>query len=81
MKTTNRYQKSHVRAAASDLLDEGKKWANEVGEEGLNRVNQAEESLKEYSDLVLKKVQENPLALSALIAGGIGFLLYKILKK
>jgi hypothetical protein len=61
MNTTNRNQKSHVKKAASDLLDEGKKWANEVREEGLNIVNETEENLKEYSDQVLKKVQENPL--------------------
>ena len=80
MNTANRNQKSHVKTAASDLLDEGKKWANEVREEGMNIVNEAEENLKEYSDQVLKKVQENPLT-SVLIAGGIGFLLWRILKK
>ena len=80
MNTANRNQKSDVRAAASDLLDEGKKLANEVREEGMNMVNEAEDNLKEYSDHLLKKIQENPLA-SVLIAGGIGFLLSKILKK
>lgn len=80
MKSIKSNQRSHVRDAASDLLHEGKKWVNEVGEEGLNRVNDAEENIKKYSDHVLKKVQENPLA-SVLIAGGIGFILSKILKK
>ena len=80
MNTAKRNQKSHVSAAAIDLLDEGAKWVNEVGEEGLNKVNQAEESLKGYSHQVLKNVQENPLT-SVLIAGGIGFLLSLILKK
>ena len=81
MNFTNRYQKSHVKKAASNLLDEGKKWANEVSEEGLSIVNEAEKNLKEYSDQALKKVQENPIASSVLIAGGIGFLLWRILKK
>ena len=40
----------------------------------------AEDSVKKYSDDLLKKVQENPLT-SVLIAGGIGFLLSKILNK
>lgn len=80
MDTPNRSQKSHVSDAASDLLKEGKKWANEVREEGRHKVSQAEDNLKECSDQLLKKVQENPLT-SVLIAGGIGFLLSKILKK
>ncbi|MBN9226479.1 MULTISPECIES: hypothetical protein [Legionella] len=80
MKTANRNHKSHVRAAASDLLDEGKKWANEVREEGVNTVNKAEENIKRYSDQTLKKVHEYPLV-SVLLAGGIGYLLAKILKK
>lgn len=78
MDTPNR--KSHVREAASDLLDEGKKWANEMRDEGLNKVNQAEDQFKESTDQLLKKVQENPLS-SLLIAGGIGFLLSRILRK
>lgn len=84
MKTADRNQKSHVRAAASDALDEGKKWANELRKEGMNIVNKTEENLKGYSDQALKNVQENPLAsvlIGALIAGGIGFLLYRILKE
>ena len=80
MNTANRNQKSHVRAAAIDLLDEGKKWTNEVREEAVNRVNKAEEHIKGYSDKTLKKVQKYPLA-SVLIAGGIGYLLARILKK
>lgn len=79
MDNSNHRQKSHVSEAASELLNESKKWANEVCEEGLHKVNQAEDSIKECSDQLLKKVQENPLA-SILIAGGIGFLLSKILK-
>ena len=80
MNTANRNQKSHVRAAASELLDEGKKWVNEVREDGVNIFNKAEENIKGYSNQVLEKVQENPLA-SVLIAAGIGFLLSRILKK
>ncbi len=79
-KRPNASQKSHVADAASDLLNEGKKYAHELYEEGLSKVNEAEDSVKKYSDDLLKKVQENPLT-SVLIAGGIGFLLSKLLKK
>ena len=72
--------KSHVGEAASDLLNESKKLANELYEHSINKVGAAEESVKEYSDEVLKKIQHNPLT-SVLIAGGIGFLLAKMLKK
>jgi ElaB/YqjD/DUF883 family membrane-anchored ribosome-binding protein len=73
-------QKSHVVDAASELLNEGKKLAHELYEEGINKVGDAEDHVKKYSDELLKKVQENPLS-SVLIAGGIGFLLSKLLKK
>ncbi len=80
MDTTKPNQKAHVREAASELLNESKKWANEMREEGLHKVSEAEEDIKVYSDQLLKKVQENPLA-SVLIAGGIGFLLSSLLRK
>lgn len=80
MESVNRSQKSHVADAASDLLEEGKKWTNEVREEGMKRACQAEESLKECTDTLLKKVQESPLS-SVLIAAGVGFLLSRMLRK
>lgn len=73
-------KKSHVREAAADLLNEGKKLGNELYEEGTHKVHKAEEQIKEYSDELLKKVQQNPLR-SVLIAGGIGFLLSALLRK
>ncbi len=72
--------KAHVGEAASDLLNEGKKLASELYSEGLNKVNEAEETIKTYSDELLKNVQKNPLT-SVLIAAGVGFLLSAILKK
>lgn len=73
-------QKSHLADAASELLNEGKKYASELYQEGLDKVTEAEDHVKKYSDELLKKVQENPLS-SLLIAGGIGFLLSKLIKK
>ena len=75
-----RDKSAHVSDAASDLLNDGKKLANELYKESLNQANAIEDQVKEYSDTLLKKVQENPLA-SVLIAGGIGFLLSTLLKK
>ncbi|KTD60064.1 hypothetical protein [Legionella shakespearei] len=72
--------KANVGAAAAELLKESKKLANELYEEGLGKVSDVEENVKQYSDQLLKKVQENPLT-SVLVAGGIGFLLSKILSK
>lgn len=53
---------------------------NEFYEEGKNKAYEIEENIKDNTDQFVKKIQENPIA-SVLIAGGIGFLLSKILKK
>lgn len=76
----SRKQKANVADAANNLLNEGKKWVHEMRDEGLHKVNQAEEQVKVQSDQILKKIQENPLS-SVLIAGGIGFILSRILRK
>ncbi len=72
--------KAHVEVAAHELLMEGKKLAHELYQEGAHKVTEVEDHLKEYSDQMLQKIQQNPLS-AVLIAGGIGFLLSKILKK
>ena len=77
MDTSN---KSHVKETSSELFHEGKKMANELYEDSLNQVGKAQENVKEYSEELLTKVKENPLA-SILIAGGIGFILSSLLKK
>lgn len=71
--------KEHVVEAASDLVNESKKYANELYEQGIHKVTETEESIKEYSDQLLNKVQQNPLT-AVLIAGGIGYVLAKIMK-
>lgn len=80
MDTFNKSQRARVGDAACDLVNESKKWANEVYEDGMNRVNQAEQEFKVYSDELLFKVQKNPLA-AILIAGGVGFILAKLMSK
>ena len=71
---------SHVAAAAEDLINEGKKFANEVYREGVNKVSDAEEVVKEYSDKIVQKIQEKPLT-SVLVAAGVGMLLAAFLRK
>lgn len=73
-------EKSHVGKAASELVNESKKLANELYDEGLHKAHDAQESVKAYSDDVVDKVRKNPLT-SVLIAAGVGFLVSAILKK
>lgn len=77
---TNGHCKSNIEEAASELLRDGRKLANALYEDGLNKVNKTEDHIKEYSDEILDKVKQNPLT-SVLIAGGIGFLLSTLLRK
>lgn len=76
----NEHAKSTISDAANELLTEGKKIANDLYEEGLTHLNKTEKQVKEYSDQIIGKIQEKPLT-SILIAGGIGFLLSKLLRK
>ncbi len=80
VKGNGRGKESHVADAAGDLVNEGKKLVNELYEDGLKKVSNAEDNIKEYSDELLVKVKENPLT-SVLIAAGVGFLLSSLLKK
>ena len=70
----------HIGSNATDLLNDGKKLVNEVYKNSLNKVDWAEETVKEASTKLVKKVKANPVA-SVLIAGGIGFLLSALLRK
>jgi ElaB/YqjD/DUF883 family membrane-anchored ribosome-binding protein len=80
LKNSNGSKRSHVATAASDLLNEGRKLAHEIYEEGLGKVGEVQNEAKEYSDILVKKVKENPIA-SVLIAGGVGFLLSRLFRK
>jgi ElaB/YqjD/DUF883 family membrane-anchored ribosome-binding protein len=79
-KPTMSSDKSRVGGAANELLNESKKLANEMYEGSMNKLSTAEEQMKQYSDHMLRKVQNNPLT-SMLIAGGIGYILSKLLRK
>jgi len=72
--------KANVSEAASELLNESKKYANEIYEDGMHKVTEAQHTAKEYTDEMVVKVQQNPLT-AVLIAAGIGFILSSLLRK
>lgn len=80
LKGNGRSRKERVESAANDLLKEGKSIADELYEEGSHKMSEVENSVKQYSDELLKKVQKNPLA-SVVIAAGVGFLLSSLFRK
>lgn len=71
---------AHVAEAAEALLNEGKKYAHEVYQQGIHKVSDAEDAVKEYSDKLVQKIQEKPLT-SVLVAAGVGMLLAAFLRK
>lgn len=73
-------QKDQLADAASELYQESKKLAQELVDEGLHRVQEAQDSAKEYTDELAKKIRQNPMT-SVLVAAGIGYLLSAILRK
>ena len=79
-KTNSHAEHSHVAEAATEFLNESKKLANELYEDGLKKVGVAQKDVQAYADDLMGKVRENPLK-SMLIAGGIGFLLSVLIKK
>jgi hypothetical protein len=68
---------SHIRETASHLLQEGRTLANELYEEGKHKLFDAGENLKEYSDRVVQKVQERPVA-SVLFLSGLSLMILAV---
>lgn len=71
---------AHVAEAAEELINESKKYAHEVYQHGVDKVSDAEQVVKEYSDKVVQKIHEKPIT-SVLIAAGVGMLLAAFLRK
>lgn len=80
MKNDTSSTSSNVSHAANDLLNESKKLASEIYEESLHKLSDVEQQLKVYTDHVMSKIKDRPLT-SLLIAGGVGFVLSKFLRK
>ncbi|WP_131783337.1 hypothetical protein [Legionella gresilensis] len=71
---------SNLSSAASDLLKDGKKVANELYEEGRHRVNEMQDSIRVYSDELIKQVHTRPMT-TLLIAAGVGFILASFIRR
>ena len=80
MDTLIKMRTGTVETNAKALVNDGKKLAEALYNDGRDTINDAEQSVKEYSDSVLATIQANPLS-AVLISGGIGFLLALILRK
>ncbi|MCA0402414.1 MAG: hypothetical protein LCH30_01320 [Proteobacteria bacterium] len=57
-----------------------KQNANDILNEGKEKLAETQETVNNYTDELAKKIQTKPLT-SVLIAGGIGFILSAIFKK
>lgn len=71
---------ARITDAATDLLNEGKKYASDVYQQGVDKIGNAEEAVKEYSDKLVDIIHEKPIT-SIIVAAGIGILLASLLKK
>jgi ElaB/YqjD/DUF883 family membrane-anchored ribosome-binding protein len=80
MNTLTKIRAGSVETAAKTLIDDGKNLADAIYEHGVDRVNEVEKNVREYSDRVLTTIQKNPMS-SMLISSGIGFLLALLLRK
>jgi ElaB/YqjD/DUF883 family membrane-anchored ribosome-binding protein len=74
------FNSKHIQEAGEELLDEGRKFVHDLQDQGRDKLNAVKKEATEYSDELLELVRNHPLQ-SMLIAGGIGFLLSRLLKK
>ncbi|MFA6302591.1 MAG: hypothetical protein WC627_05595 [Legionella sp.] len=75
---------SRIKGSANELLRDSQKLANDIYEEGMSKVskkvNEVEDVVQDYSDVLIKKIHANPIS-SVLVAVGVGFLISSIFKK
>lgn len=76
----NQEEEARVTEAAQDLVRESQKRVNELYEEGLQKVQEAQDQVAEYSKDLAEKVREKPLT-ALLVAAGAGFILSALFKK
>ena len=70
----------NMNKATADLLDEGKKYARDLYEDGLKKVDEVQHNVQAHSEELLNHVRAHPLK-AILIAGGVGMLLSALLRK
>jgi len=71
---------ARVMDSANDLVNESKKYANELYQQGMDKVSGAEDVVKQYSDRAAQKIQDKPFT-SILVAAGVGMLLSVLFRK
>lgn len=71
---------TNAQEAGETLSEQVKDSVSELYEEGKKKLNNMEECAEDYANEVIQKIKENPLT-SILIAGGLGYLISKLLKK
>lgn len=69
--------KDHLKQGSNLLIDEGKRKAREMYDEGMDKASEFEQSLEDFANNLAVKIKEKPLG-SVLIAAGIGYLWAKI---
>ncbi|ASQ45832.1 hypothetical protein [Legionella clemsonensis] len=73
-------RESHLGEAASVLLNDSKKVANELYEEGKHRIYEVQSNIKNYSNRIADRVHHRPF-ISLLVAGGVGFILSALFRR
>ncbi len=73
-------ENSSLNTGANDLIHASKQKAHELWSESRHKVSEAQESIKDYSNEVIHKIQNKPVK-SVFIAAGIGFLLATLLRR
>lgn len=70
----------HAFKPQKDLLNEGKRIASSVYESSVDKLNEVEDTVIEYSGKLVEGVKRNPVS-TVLIFGGIGFLFSLLWRK
>lgn len=73
-------QKNYAEEAGADLLDETKKFASQLYDEGVKKIEETKNDALHYSDELLDSVREQPLK-AIIIAGAVGMILASFLRK
>ena len=79
-KGKNGKDEAQLGKAADKLLEESKKYANELYEQGVEKIAEAQQSIKQYSDGLIKTIHQNPIT-SVLVATGVGMLISSLFRR
>ncbi|MDI1352880.1 MAG: hypothetical protein PSV35_08990 [bacterium] len=80
MHTHNETTGACMTETACDVMNEGKKYAKELYQQGVDTMYDAEKTVKEYSDKMVQRIHDKPIT-AVLVAAGIGMLVSALLRK